>query len=238
MTRSLWFPLVLLFAGGALAQERAPSPLTPPVAVRKPHPATIHGQTRADDYYWLREKTSPEVLSYLRAEAAYADALTAPLAPLRDKLYAEMLSHIQEDDVSPPYREGAFSYYSRMEKGKQYAIWCRKRAPEAKEEVLLDLNALAVGQKYIARGAMHPSDDGALLAYSTDTSGFREYTLFVKDLRSGAILPERVAKVETFAWAADGKTLFYVTEDAAKRGYRLWRHRLGEPVAKDTLVYE
>ncbi|MGZ3405896.1 MAG: S9 family peptidase, partial [Polyangia bacterium] len=131
-----------------------------------------------------------------------------------------------------------FQYFARTEKGKQYPTWCRKLSAETPDEVLLDLNTLAVGQKFISRGAMHPSDDGALLAYSTDVTGFREYTLYIKDLKTGALLPERVAKVESFAWAADGKTLFYVTEDAAKRGYRLYRHRLGEPVAKDALVYE
>jgi oligopeptidase B len=237
MRRSLSIAIVLLFAALSFAQERAPAP-TPPIAARHPHPATIHGKERSDDYYWLRQKESPDVLSYLRAEAAYADAIMAPSKPLQDKLYAEMLSHIKEDDVSPPYREGAFQYYARTEKGKQYATWCRKRGSDAPEEVLLDLNALAVGQKFISRGAMHPSDDGTLLAYSTDVTGFREYTLYVKDLAKGTLLPERVNKVESFAWAADGKTLFYVTEDAAKRGYRLWRHRLGEPVAKDALVYE
>jgi oligopeptidase B len=238
MRRALSLALLVFVAVPALAQERAPVALTPPVAAKRPHPSTIHGQTRPDDYYWLREKSSPEVLSYLRAEAAYADSFTAPLQPLRDKLYKEMLSHIQEDDVSPPYREGAFLYYSRMEKGKQYAIWCRKPAPDGREEVLLDLNELGAGQKFIARGGMHPSDDGTMLAYTTDVTGFREYTLYVKNLKTGALLPERMDKVESFAWAADGKTLFYVTEDAAKRGYRLWRHRLGEPVKKDALVYE
>ena len=122
MRRSLSTVLLLLVALPAVAQERAPNPMAPPVAAKKPHPGTIHGQTRADDYYWLREKTSPEVLSYLKAEAAYADAVMAPLAPVREKLYKEMLSHIQEDDASPPYRDGAFLYYSRTEKGKQYPI--------------------------------------------------------------------------------------------------------------------
>ncbi|MDB4968321.1 MAG: peptidase [Myxococcales bacterium] len=231
-------PLVLLVAAAAFGQERAPAPPAPPVAARRAHSATIHGKERADDYYWLRDKKSPEVLSYLRAEAEYADAMLAPTRPLQDRLYAEMLSHIQEDDVTPPYRDGAFEYYARTNKGKQYATWCRKRAADGPEEVLLDLNALAVGHKFISRGAMHPSDDGTLLAYSTDVTGFREYTLYIKDLAKGALLPEQVDKVETFAWAADGKTLFYVTEDAAKRGNRLWRHRLGQPVAKDALVYE
>jgi oligopeptidase B len=239
MSRSLCVAIALFGATAAVAQERAPSaPPTPPIASRKPHTSTIHDQTRSDDYYWLREKTSPEVLSYLRAEAAYADAVTAPLAPLREKLYAELLSHVQEKDVSPPYREGAFSYYSRTEKGKQFAIWCRKRVPDGAEEIVLDLNALAAGRKFIARGVMRPSDDDTLIAYTTDVTGFREYTLYVEDLKRGALLPERMEKVSSVAWAADGKTLFYVSEDAAKRPYRLWRHRLGQPVAKDALVYE
>jgi oligopeptidase B len=238
MKRSLPILLALLVASAALGQEPTLATPSAPVAPKQPHPATIHGQTRADDYYWLREKQSPEVLAYLKTEADYADAMTKSLTPAREQIYKEMLSHIQEDDVSPPYREGGFLYYSRNAKGKQYAIWCRKRTLDAPEEVLLDLNVLGAGQKYIARGLMHPSDDGSLLAYSTDVSGFREYTLYIKDMATGQLLPERMPKVESFAWAADGKTLFYVTEDAAKRGCRLWRHRLGTPVASDVMLYE
>jgi oligopeptidase B len=229
---------VLAAVAAAHAQERAPNALVPPVATKHAHPSTIHGRTRSDDYFWLRDKESPDVHAYLKAEADYADALTAPLGPLRDKLYAEMLSHIQEDDVSPPYREGAYLYYSRTEKGKQYPTFCRKRAPDGAEEVILDLNQLGTGQKFIARGGMRPSDDGTLLAYSTDVAGFREYTLYVKDLKRARLLPEHVNHVSTFDWAADGKTLFYTVEDAAKRSYRLYRHRLGAPTAKDALVYE
>ena len=133
---------------------------------------------------------------------------------------------------------GGWLYYSRTETGKQYPIHCRKRAAEAAEEVTLDLNALAEGHAFLALGAYAVSDDGRWLAYSVDYTGFREYTLCVKDLVAGELQAERIDKVSSVAWAADSATIFYVLEDAAKRPYRLLRHRLGAPVAEDPLLYE
>src|SRR5260370_32009487 len=161
-----------------------------------------------------------------------------PTAALQDKLYAEMLSRVQETDVNVPFRIGGFFYYSRTEKGKQYPILCRKAGSlEAPEQVLLDLNQMAAGKKFLALGGWAPSDDGSLLAYSTDETGFRQYDLHLKDLRSGALGPENIARVDSFAWARDGKTLFYVTEDAqTKRSNQLWRHGLG--AAKDDPAFE
>src|SRR5260370_24945121 len=143
-----------------------------------------------------------------------------------------MLARIKEDDQTVPYRRRGFFYYSRTEKGKQYPIYCRKAGSlDAAEQVMLALNQLAVGHPFLALGAASVSDDGRLLAYTTDLTGFREYTLYVKDLDTGALLPDRVEKVSAVTWAADGQTLFYVTEDEAKRPYRLHRHRLGATVA-------
>jgi oligopeptidase B len=160
-----------------------------------------------------------------------------PSAALVDTLYAEMLARIKEDDQTVPYRRGDHFYYSRTEQGKQYPILCRKLGSvDAPEEVTLDLNALAAGHPFFALGMAMVSDDGHLLAYTTDLTGFRQYTLSVKDLRTGALLPDRIEKVVSIAWAADDRTLFYVTEDAAKRPYRLYRHVLGAAV--DDLVYE
>jgi oligopeptidase B len=148
-----------------------------------------------------------------------------------------MLARIKETDLSVPYRLGDYWYYSRTEEGKQYPIHCRKRGSlEGKEEVLLDLNELARGKKFLSRGVYHVSDDANLLAYSLDFSGFREYTLYVKDLRTGKELSDRIPKVDSAVWAADNRTLFYVIEDDAKRPYRLYRHQLGE--SKDELIYE
>jgi oligopeptidase B len=148
-----------------------------------------------------------------------------------------MLGRIKQTDESVPYREGAYYWYSRTEEGKQYPILCRKRdSLDAQEQITLDVNQLAVGQPFMSLGSVAASDDGRLLAYSTDNTGFRQYTLQVKDLDTSELLPERIEKTESIVWAADGKTLFYTVEDAAKRQYRLYRHRLGE--TDDTLVYE
>jgi oligopeptidase B len=210
----------------------------PPVAKKVPKIDVIHGDVRQDDYYWLRDKDSPEVIAYLQAENAYADALTQPTADFQDALYREMLARIKEDDQTVPYPFGGWFYYSRTETGKQYPIYCRKRAADAPEEITLDLNALAEGHVFCALGVYAVSDDGRWLAYSVDFTGFREYTLHVKDLTSGVLATDRVDKVSSATWAADSRTLFYVVEDDAKRPYRLWRHRLGAPIADDTFLYE
>src|SRR5262245_11968599 len=209
----------------------------PPVARKIPKVDTIHGDLRQDDYAWLRQKDDPEVLAYLEAENAFADAVMQPTEGLRTGLYDEMLARIKEDDETVPYRRGGYLYYSRTEKGKQYPILCRKAGGlDAPEDVMLDLNLLAEGQPYLGLGVAAVSDDGHRLAYSVDFTGFREYTLYVKDLRTGALEPDRIEKTVSATWAADGETLFYVTEDAAKRPYRLYRHRLRATV--DDLVYE
>src|SRR4030095_4545636 len=206
--------------------------LHPPVAKRVPKTDIVHGDVREDDYFWMRQKDDPEVTAYLTAENAYTDAVMKPTEAFQESLYAEMLARIKEDDQTVPYRRGGFFYYSRTEKGKQYPILCRKAGSlEAPEQVMLDLNALAEGHPFLSMGAASVSDDGRRLAYTTDVTGFREYTLHVKDLETGALLPDRVEKVSAVTWAADNETLFYVTEDEAKRPYRLHRHRLGVAVA-------
>jgi oligopeptidase B len=211
----------------------------PPAARTIPKLDVCHGDARRDDYFWLRERSNPEVAAYLEAENAYADEVMRPTLTLQQALYVEMLSHIKETDLSVPYREGGYFYYSRTEEGRQYPIYCRRRGSlDAPEEVTVDVNDLARGESFMALGAYLVSDDGALLAYSTDNTGYRQYTLAVKDLRSGRLFPERVPRSASVAWAADGQTLFYAVEDAAKRPHRVYRHRLGEPVESDALVYE
>jgi oligopeptidase B len=211
----------------------------PPIAPRVPAVAVVHGDRRQDDYAWLRRRDDPEVVAYLEAENAYTDAVMKPTAAFQEALYAEMLARIKEDDQSVPYRFGRHLYYSRTEKGKQYPIYCRKAADgETPEEITLDLNQLAAGRPFLSLGVYAVSDDGRLLAYSLDYTGFREYTLFVKDLTTGEMLPDRVDKVSSAAWSADPAVLFYVTEDQAKRPYRLRRHRLGATAADDALLYE
>lgn len=211
----------------------------PPVARKVPKLDVVHGEAREDDYAWLRQKDDPEVTSHLRAENAYTDAAMRHTEAFQEDLYREILARIKEDDQSVPYRQRGHLYYSRTETGKQYPILCRKAGSlDAPEEVTLDLNALAEGQPFLSLGTAAVSDDGHRLAYSVDYTGFREYTLYVKDLRTGTLLPDRLEKVSTIAWSADPDVLFYVTEDEAKRPYRLWRHRLGRPQAEDVLVQE
>ena len=205
-------------------------PLPPPIA-RKHHTQTsLHGAELTDDYAWLREKENPEVTAYLEAENAYAQAVMAPLEALRESLYNEMLSHIKQTDVSVPYPDGAWWYYSRTEEGKQYAIHCRTHgAPNATEDtpeqIVLDGNQLAEGHGFFSIGATDITADGRWLAYTTDTTGFRQYTLHIKDLSTGETLAGEVERVGSVAWAADNRTLFYTVEDEEqKRQYQLWRH--------------
>ena len=209
----------------------------PPRARKDPRVTVIHGDRLVDEYHWLRRKEDAEVHAYLDAENAYADAVMKPTEVFQESLYQEMLGRIKEDDETVPYRRGRHFYYARTEKGKQYPIYCRKAGSlAAPEEITLDLNALAAGLPFLALGMYSVSDDGHLLAYTIDTTGFREYTLYVKDLRTDVLLPDRIERVASIAWAADSATVFHVTEDDAKRAYRLWRHRLGD--RDDALLWE
>jgi oligopeptidase B len=209
--------------------------VAPPVAAKTAWQETRHGEVVTDDYRWLQKKDNPDVIDYLKAENAYTDAMTADLAPLSDKLYAEIKGRMQEVDLSVPTRRGAWFYYTRTEAGKQYPIHCRRHADprlayddKAAEEVLLDQNRLAEGHTFFSLGQFVVSPDERLLAYSTDTTGFRQYQLHILDLQSGKLLADSAARVTSLAWAADNATLFYVQEDATtKRADRLFRQRLG-----------
>ena len=212
--------------------------VSPPMAARKPSVLEKFGDRRVDDYFWLREKSDPEVIEYLNAENRYTDALMKPLEGFRESLYKEMLARIKETDESAPYRQHGYWYYQREVEGLQYPIHCRRKGTmEAPEEVLLDVNELAKGHAYTAVGLLDVSPDGTKLAYTVDLTGFRQYTLHVKDLATGELLPDTAVRVTSTAWAADSRTLFYVEEhETTKRSYRLHRHALGEP--HDALVYE
>ncbi len=212
----------------ASVQRMTQTPV-PPVAKKVPKEIVTHGDKRVDDYFWLREKTNAEVIAYLDAENAYGEAVTRPQQPFRDRLYREMLGHLQETDSSAPVRRGEFFYYRRTEKGKNYPIFCRKHGSlKAREEIILDQNALAEGHKFFSLGVFEPSDDNLLLAYTTDSTGYRQYTLHIKDLRSGKLLPDQFERVDEVVWATDNKTLFFVTEnEVTKRQDEFHRHTLG-----------
>jgi oligopeptidase B len=215
-----------------------PAPI-PPVAPRREHLSTWHGEQVSDPWFWLREKQDPAVRAYLEAENRYTAAVTAPIQPFADALYAEMLARIQQTDLSAPERRGRSWYYSRTVEGLQYPIRCRKPAgrgnafdEKAAEQVLLDQNELARGKAFLSVGDFQVSDDARALAFTTDEAGFRQYRLFVKDLGTGAVRGPLAERVTAVAWAADSATLLYVTEDAVtKRADTLWRlPRGGAPV--------
>jgi oligopeptidase B len=213
---------------------------TPPVAKKIHTENHVNGGKLVDDYHWMREKSNPEVAQYLNAENAYAESVMKPTEALQQKLYEEMVSHIKETDVNVPYKQGEYFYYSRWEKGKQYPILARKKgSTEAAEEITIDVNELAKGQTFMSLGAGEVSADGNLLAYSTDNTGFRQYKLYVRDLRTGKDSPVIAEKVGSVAWAADNQTIFYtVEEDKTKRQYRLYRHNMAAGPGKDDLVFE
>lgn len=222
----------------ASAQVSQQASAVAPIAERRVHVDTLHGDVRRDEYFWLRVKTDPAVRTYLEAENRYADAVLAPLAPLREQLYKEMLARIKQTDLSVPYGMRGFFYYSRTVEGQQYPILARKRGSlDSAEQVTLDLNEMAKGQSFMGLSDYSVSDDNNLLAYSFDSTGYRQYALRVKDLRTGQLLPTRVARVTSVVWAADNKTLLYSVEDSVtKRSYRVFRHVLGQP--NDSLLYE
>ena len=199
-----------------------------------------HGDIRADSWFWLRDRHDPEVIAHLEAENAWTEASMAHTEELQEQLYREMLGRIQETDLSVPERLDGWWYYARTEEGKQYPIHCRRRdSLEAPEEIILDQNQLAHGHPYFRLGAFRPSPDHRFLAYSTDTNGDERYTLAVKDLQTGAVLPDRIED-STYGveWSADGKHLFYVTLDSASRPWRLNRHLMGSPPGSDALIHQ
>jgi oligopeptidase B len=218
--------LIGLFSATSLVGQTTKPPIAPAIE----HRETRYGTTVVDNYFWLREKSNPEVTKYLEKENAYTEEMTKRLKPFEAALYTEILSHIKQTDLSVPVRRGDYYYYSRTEEGKQYPIRCRKRGGlEAKEEVLLDLNELGQGRKFVGLGAFVVSDDQNLLAYTIDYVGYRQYSLYVKDLRTGATLPDTMERVDSVAWSADNYTLFLTTEDeVSKRPNRVWRHTLGQ----------
>ena len=216
--------------------------LTPPVApVAKvvPHSITTHGHERVDNYFWLRERDNPDVIAYLEAENAYTEAVMAPTEALQQTLYEEMLGRIQETDLSVPVKLDDYFYYVRTEEGKQYPIYCRKPGNlDADETILLDLNVEAGDHEYLSLGVYEVSPDHHLLAYSLDTNGSEEYTIFVKDLTTGEVLADQIPNTSySLEWGNDNRSLFYTIHNEAKRSYKVFRHQLGTDVHADVELY-
>lgn len=219
-----------------------------PLAASKPEVIVTHGDTRIDEYAWLKDSQNSDVVAYIRAENDYADAFMKPTALLQKKVYREIKSRIKEDDQSVPVKDGPFYYYNRTKKGAQYAIHCRipaafmtpsgTRKKAGKEQVILDENDLAQGSNFFALGEADVSPDHRLLAYTTDLTGNEKFTLRIKNLESGEMLPDSIESVSAVVWAADNTHLFYSKEEHPFPPRKIYRHKLGDDPSLDQLIYE
>jgi oligopeptidase B len=240
--RIFLFTSILLFSSMSFAQKMDKTGVSAPVATKKPNVMTLHGNTRTDNYYWLKEREDKEVLSHLTAENAYLDKVMAPIKPFQEKLFEEMKARIKEQDESVPYKDGSFFYYSKYITGGEYPIYCRKKdLKDTDESVLLDGNAMAKGQKYFSIGGFEVSDNEEIMAFGTDVISRRNYFLQFKNLKTGEIYPDKIENTEggSYAWAADNKTLFYIVRDQQTLlGNKVFRHILGTDAKEDVLVYE
>ena len=225
---------------------------TPPDAAKKPHTTDIHGIQLHDDYFWMRlsdaqkeakepDAQTAEVVAYLEAENAYKKEVMAPTEAFQTKLYDEIVGRIKKDDESVPVLDKGYWYYTRYEEGKEYPYSCRKKGSmEADEEIMLDQPAMAEGHSYFAVGGRSVSPDNNLLVYGVDTVSRRQYTLYVKDLRTGEVFADRIPETTGGAtWANDNKTLFYTKKDPVTlRSFQIYKHVLGTDVSEDVLVFE
>jgi len=237
--------LAVLFPGVMLAQAPATAATTPsrtpPMAAVRPHRFDEHGNVRIDQYYWLKERSNPEVIKYLEDENAYTKAVMAHTEPLQERLYEELKGRVLQNDQSVPFREGNYFYYTRLVEGKNYPIYARKRGSvSAPEEIMIDANALAEGKATFLIRAWEVSSGEDLLAFAADTTGGRVSAIRFKNLRTGEMLSDVVPRsIGGIAWAEDNRTLFYTKPDSVSvRPYQVYRHKLGTPAATDQMVYE
>ena len=233
--------LVLLIGSGFAGCKMATEMPEPPVAEKIPKELTIHGDTRVDDYYWLNERDNPKVIDYLTAENAYKDAVMKHTESFQKKLYDEIVGRIKKTDMSVPYKERGYYYYSRYEEGGEYPIYCRKKGNmEAGEEILLNVNEMAKGHAYYSVAGYTVSADNNLIAFGIDTVSRRKYTINFKNLKTGEILPDKIPVTSgRAAWANDNKTVFYtLKDDETLRSYKIMKHILGTDTSSDKEVFE
>ncbi|MCK4881259.1 MAG: S9 family peptidase, partial [Bacteroidales bacterium] len=212
-----------------------------PVAAKKLKELTLHGHTRVDNYYWLREREDPEVIAYLEAENSYRESVMKGTEQFQKDLFDEIVSRIKQDDESVPYKENGYFYYARYEEGKEYPIFCRKKETlEADEEIMANVNEMAEGYSYYQVGGMSVSPDNRYVAIGIDTVSRRKYTIYIKDLETGKMLEDRIPLTTGGAsWASDSKILFYTQkDDETLRSKAIFRHAMGTAASGDVMVYE
>ena len=223
----------------------------PPDATKKPYEMTEHGHTRVDNYYWMRltdeqksaekfDSHAQEVVDYINSENDYTQSNLAHTKQFQKDLYHEIVGRIKKDDQSVPYLDNGYYYYTRYEKGKEYAIRCRKKGSlDGKEEILLDENVLAEGHDYFAIGGMSISPDNQWLAYGVDTVSRRRYTVHFKNVSTGDVLDQTIPNTTGgVAWANDNRTVFYTTKnEVTLLSEKIWRHKMGSNATNDELVY-
>lgn len=232
----------LTFAANAqTSKNKMTETITPPVAAIKPHKLEKHGDVRTDNYYWLNDRENPEVIDYLNKENEFYKTSTAHTAKFRDDLFLEMKARIKEDDASVPYKYNGYWYITRYEKGKDYPIYSRKKETlEAPEEILFDCNKMAEGYSYFNLSGLSISEDNVWAAFGVDTVSRRQYTIQVKNLKTGEILPFKIENTTGGStWAGDNKTLFYTRKDEVTlRSDKIYKHKLGTDVKNDALIYQ
>src|SRR5215510_12570534 len=216
-----------------------------PIAPKRPYEITQHGETRVDNYFWLRYREDPEVLKYLTAHNEYLDEVMGHTKLLQEELFSEMKGRIKETDSTVPEKRGEYLYYTRTEAGKQYPIFCRRKdSSDSQEEILLDQNELAEGKIFCSVSAFSVSPDGNKLAYGLDVEGNEVYIIYIKNLTTGAHYSEIIGNtfgsvyVRTgIEWTNDGESIFYVTLDSAQRPYKLFRHQIGTDPSQDVMIF-
>ena len=237
--------IVIVIGNTVIVCQPSPKPaaesMKAPLAKKAPKVLKIHGYEITDNYSWLRDRNKekdPAIIQYLKENNAYTESFMGQHQPFVDALYKEMLGRIKQDDTSVPYKLGNFWYFTKTESGKQYPVYLRSKSADlASPEVLLDQNEMAKGHEYFAIGEFSVSDDGNMLAFSTDTTGYRQYTLQVKDLKTGQVLPDKIERVTSSEWSNDGKYIFVGQEDpVSKRSDKIYRHTVG--TNDNELLYE
>ncbi len=233
--------ILMALAGITIESCKTSSTMEAPDAAKKPEELTIHGDTRVDDYYWLRERENPEVIAYLEAENSYREEKMKGSKKFQKSLYKEIIGRIKQTDVSVPYKENGYYYYERYEEGKEYPIYCRRKGSlEAEEEIIANVNEMAEGFAYYEVGGMTISEDNRYAALGIDTVSRRKYTLMIKDLETGNMLDERIPLTTGWAvWANDNRTIFYTLQDEVTlRSKAIYRHVMGTDPSEDVLVFE